>query len=92
MSEYAEGLKAMKEVCDSHPSLVFMDKTSYLTPEGVRILGTILWSHIPESKRDTVLMCLTDYRKIRIKDEVNGFGDSKTRGITPAETDAIYQG
>jgi len=59
----SEVKKAIQEICDSHPRLVFMDKTSLLV-NGVRILGCSLWSFIPEFAYAQSENYLNDYRMI----------------------------
>jgi len=52
-----------KKTCEKHPNLVFMQKKS-ISLEGVRILGTTLWSFVPKEAETVVSMHLNDYKKI----------------------------
>mmetsp|Transcript_44770 Transcript_44770/g.112851 ORF Transcript_44770/g.112851 Transcript_44770/m.112851 type:complete len:671 (-) Transcript_44770:781-2793(-) len=56
-------LDAALEVCELHPNLHLVQKHSFLL-EGVRVLGTTLWSLVPESEQEVVSMCMTDYHRI----------------------------
>eukprot|EP01119_Soliformovum_irregulare_P005055 TRINITY_DN1639_c2_g1_i1.p1 TRINITY_DN1639_c2_g1~~TRINITY_DN1639_c2_g1_i1.p1 ORF type:complete len:635 (-),score=201.77 TRINITY_DN1639_c2_g1_i1:12-1916(-) len=69
-SVYREALAKIKEICDSHPNLTFMHRTS-VSVEGVRILGMTLWSEIPPEAQDTVWMGLRDFRMIRLEEDKN---------------------
>jgi predicted MPP superfamily phosphohydrolase len=56
-------LGACQEVCDSHPNLHLVQRSSFLL-EGVRVLGTTLWSHVPNADHEVVFRCMNDYRRI----------------------------
>jgi hypothetical protein len=55
----------MKKLCEKYPNVILMDKTSVLI-DGVRILGTTLWSHVPDDKRKIVEYSINDYHLINI--------------------------
>ena len=65
---YASALKAMKEICDRVPkkNVLFGHKMS-LKHNGIRILATTLWSHVPPEHAEEVANGLTDYRVIRVE-------------------------
>jgi len=46
---------------------IYMDKTSILV-DGVRVLGTTLWSYVPPDKIPHVANALNDYHLIKVKD------------------------
>jgi len=48
--------------CPAH-NIVFMDK-SEIVVDGVRLLGTTLWSHVPDHAAMAVQSCLNDYNLI----------------------------
>jgi len=55
-------------ICAERDNLVFMYRKSLLV-EGIRILGTTLWSHIPDKFAEEVGMCLSDFRVIKMSEQ-----------------------
>jgi len=67
-SSVDEAYGIMKSICDSHENLVFMHKTSYKFDEyNIRILGTSLWTHVPEEAKQIVQIRISDYSKIQVR-------------------------
>lgn len=60
---YPEIQAKIQSICDSHPRLKYMNRTSLLI-NGVRILGCTLWSYIPEHAHLICEYSLNDYRRI----------------------------
>jgi hypothetical protein len=58
----------VRQICSLRPNLIFMDKTSLLL-DGVRVLGTTLWSDIPISRAAEVGRSLNDYHLIFVDDQ-----------------------
>jgi len=55
-----------------------MHKTSYLLEhKNIRILGTTLWTHIPEHAKIQVQNRLTDYSKIHVRIDTGGQSSEK---------------
>ena len=67
--EYEERLQQLRELNKLHPRIHFLHKNSYLLPNKVRILGTILWSHIPPETATHVGQTHRDYHVISIATE-----------------------
>jgi len=53
----------ISKICESHPNLVFLNKTSLLV-DGVRILGATLWGKIDPKDKQLFERCISDYRYI----------------------------
>jgi hypothetical protein len=64
-NEYEETKKQMKELCTQFPNVIFMDKTSIVV-DNIRILGTTLWSYVPDENRKIVETSINDYRYIYV--------------------------
>lgn len=54
----------MKNICNEHPNLFFLNRTRYMLAEKVRLIGTVLWSDIPEEYRSDIQWNINDYFKI----------------------------
>jgi predicted phosphodiesterase len=70
-AEYYSTKQKIKEICALRDNLIFMDKTSLLV-DGVRVLGTTLWSYVPPEKVLAVANGLNDYHQIYVKDPKTG--------------------
>ena len=77
----------IRQLCDSHPRLMFMDKTSLLI-NNVRILGTTLWSYVPPNGKDICEMYLNDYRIIFTE---NPNDPSKPNTLTAAKSNEWFE-
>lgn len=58
----------IRDICSQHKNLVYMQQTSVLV-DGVRLLGTTLWSDVPKDSQEEVEMSLSDFRCIKNLDE-----------------------
>lgn len=56
-----EQLAWMKQVCNERHNLHFMER-QVVDIDGVLILGTMLWSHIPQHMTVVAEQCMNDYR------------------------------
>jgi len=70
-TEYNACKQLIRDICSEGDNLIFMDKTSLLV-DGIRVLGTTLWSHIPPEVAATIASGINDYHKIRVKDPNTG--------------------
>jgi len=61
----------VKEACGQHPNLILMQKTSLLV-DGVRLLGTTLWSKVPQERIRDVTHGLNDYAQIKVVETTTG--------------------
>jgi len=86
-STVARTLQRVKEICDSHPNLVMMQQGS-VKVNGVRILGTTLWSKVPPESVRFVASSLNDYRRITTD---NGSNNNGTRNISVTDTNSWFQ-
>eukprot|EP01130_Rhizamoeba_saxonica_P004674 TRINITY_DN1897_c0_g1_i4.p1 TRINITY_DN1897_c0_g1~~TRINITY_DN1897_c0_g1_i4.p1 ORF type:complete len:348 (+),score=72.42 TRINITY_DN1897_c0_g1_i4:840-1883(+) len=78
----SEIYESMESICSERDNIVFLNKTSYkIEGTSVRVLGTCLWSFIPEDKYETIGFHLNDYRKIFTSNK-----DGEYELITPAMT------
>lgn len=78
-AEYYSTNQQIKNICDSHNNLIFLEKTSWVCPEEqVRICGTTLWSYIPEQLEKQAMLAMNDYHVCKIKD-VNGIRNFTTK-------------
>jgi len=88
-SEYHACNKKIKDICDQHESLFYLLKGShYLEKENVRVIGTTLWSKVPEENTKAVQTFLNDYRRISIKDPDDP--EAKERMILCKDTNAWF--
>jgi len=67
-AEYYSTKKKIQEICSKKDNITFLDKTSVLV-DGVRVLGTTLWSNIPEKWKRDVYLGLNDYRCINVENQ-----------------------
>ena len=81
------------------PNLTILENESIVL-EGVTILGTTLWSHIPLSDYDSVSKNINDYNSIYVKlnssfssseNEENEDDDNKTTLLTPDYTNHLHK-
>jgi hypothetical protein len=61
-----------------------MDKAS-ISFRGIRILGTTLWSHVPDDLKDAISHYLNDYRLIQLNE------NNMLRRITPNDTNRWFE-
>jgi len=85
-AEYFAVKKKIQDICSLKDNLIFLDKTSLLV-DGIRVLGTTLWSYVPPESAASVASYLNDYRLIRVKNPVN----SKFEPLTVAQSVAWFQ-
>jgi predicted phosphohydrolase len=88
-SEYGAVKKSLGEICGRFENVTFMDKTSIWLPEcEVRVLGTTLWSHVPDDSKGAVARSLNDYAQIRIATNESG---TTTRKLTVNDTNSWFK-
>ena len=86
----AEVQAQIRSVCDNGPpNLVYFDQGSRMI-EGVRVIGTPLWSYIPPSAQGVVEQTVLDYRRIAVADGGQA-GGGGARALTAAESTAWHQ-
>lgn len=56
-------IDAVRQICAQRPEKLVLLHRSSLLVDGVRVLGTTLWSEGPEKDRQEVEMCLADYKR-----------------------------
>ncbi|CAF0735604.1 unnamed protein product [Adineta steineri] len=86
--EYENRLQQLRNLDNLDSRIHFLQNNSYLLPNNVRILGTTLWSHVPQETALTIGECLNDYRMIWIIEETK-IGDNimkRKRRITVDDT------
>jgi predicted phosphodiesterase len=66
-AEYYSTKQKIQEICAHKDNLIFMDKKSVLV-DGVRVLGTTLWSYIPPEMYVQIASFLNDYHMIYVQD------------------------
>jgi predicted phosphohydrolase len=69
--EYEDRLEQLRELDNLNPRIHFLQNKSYLLPNNVRILGTTLWSHVPQETASRIGRSLNDYRYIWIVEKHN---------------------
>ncbi|UJR24543.1 hypothetical protein I4U23_005918 [Adineta vaga] len=62
--EYEDRLEQLRQLNKLNHRIHFLQKNSYLLPNNVRILGTILWSHIPQDIASHIEQSHADYHQI----------------------------
>jgi len=82
---YQQAKRDIIKICEQKKNLYFMDKTSMLV-DGIRILGTTLWSFVPTEHVQKVTNSLTDYHTIYIESDADN-----RRLLTVADTNAFHQ-
>jgi len=75
---YYKGKQFIQEVCNERDNLIFMDKTSLLV-DGVRILGTTLWSDIIPEHANSISRSINDYHMIYVEEAP---GSTKMKKLT----------
>ncbi len=70
-------ITTITEVCSKHKNLQFFDRTSGtlvvcyhlgVLIDGVRFLGCVLWSFVPEACKTEVEMSMNDFRRIKLSE------------------------
>eukprot|EP01129_Flabellula_baltica_P012990 TRINITY_DN5967_c0_g1_i1.p1 TRINITY_DN5967_c0_g1~~TRINITY_DN5967_c0_g1_i1.p1 ORF type:complete len:573 (-),score=117.95 TRINITY_DN5967_c0_g1_i1:158-1723(-) len=83
----------VQQICDEKDNLIFFNKGFYSEP-GLTLIGSCLWSRVPEEDMDKVSMYLTDYHRIWIDEESDPVKDDenrKLRLITPSDTTSFFE-
>eukprot|EP00761_Pharyngomonas_kirbyi_P013396 gb/GECH01013425.1/.p1 GENE.gb/GECH01013425.1/~~gb/GECH01013425.1/.p1 ORF type:complete len:269 (+),score=69.16 gb/GECH01013425.1/:1-807(+) len=65
LAEYYQTQKRIQEICDKKENLIFLQERSDIF-DGHRIVGTTLWSYIPEDTRQMAEHAMNDYRLAHI--------------------------
>lgn len=87
--EYTAVKKNLAAICGKFPNVFLLDKTSIWIEEcKVRILGTTLWSHVPDDNRGAVTRSLNDYAMIRLALAEHS---SSSRKISVADTNGWFK-
>jgi len=76
----------MRELCESFPNVLFMQKRAIVVRDCWRIVGTTLWSYVPPENVKEVSNCLNDYYVISIQPP----GEAK-RKLQVADTVSFYE-
>lgn len=58
----------ISDLCATFPNVHFLDRSGVMI-NGVRVLGTTLWSHVPDGSVETVQKLLNDYHMINVPGE-----------------------
>jgi len=58
----------IRSICEKYENVVFLQRNSFEI-EGVRIIGSTLWTYIPEKSRQYLQYAMNDYNCIKTKDE-----------------------
>eukprot|EP00029_Vermamoeba_vermiformis_P007400 TRINITY_DN3198_c0_g1_i1.p1 TRINITY_DN3198_c0_g1~~TRINITY_DN3198_c0_g1_i1.p1 ORF type:complete len:290 (-),score=62.57 TRINITY_DN3198_c0_g1_i1:26-850(-) len=82
---YEDAQKMMVDICAKFPNVHFMQKKSVKIGK-YRILGTTLWSHVPDDNAQQVQRSLNDYAMISTREQ-----DGKTRKIRIADTNRWFK-
>lgn len=56
------------EVCSRYPNVHYLSNQDYLLNEKIVLLGTTLWSYIPDKKKHKIKNAINDYSKIFIEE------------------------
>jgi len=85
-TSYQKAKRDINEICKLKNNLYFMDKRSMLV-DGMRILGTTLWSFVPDEHADFVSKNMIDYNNlIKIEEETSG-----VHMLTVADTNFFHK-
>jgi predicted phosphodiesterase len=90
--EYHNRLRQLRALDQLDPRIHFLHKQSYLMPNNVRIVGTTLWSHVPQQTATKIGRSVNDYYQIRAVDKT-AVGDVRSivpRRITVDHTNAWH--
>ncbi len=87
--EYETRLQQLRELDNLDPRIHFLQNKSYLLPNNVRILGTTLWSHVPQQTASIIGLLVNDYRNIWTVEE-NKTEENERRRITVDDTNAWH--
>ena len=86
--QYETRLQQLRELDNLDLRVHFLQNNSYLLPNSVRILGTTLWSHVPQQTASKIGQCLNDCRFIStvIEKDIEGSKIETLRRITVDDT------
>ena len=86
--EYEDRLQQLREFNNLDPRIHFLQNDSYLLPNKVRILGTTLWSHVPEQTASKIGRSVNDYYQIKtlVEKNVESRNTRKKRRISVDDT------
>jgi len=83
-STYQQAKRDIQKICQKN--LYFMDQTSMLV-DGFRILGTTLWSFVPDIYANEVARSINDYRHIGVENDNSNI----VHRLTVSETNAFHR-
>jgi len=66
---YDHVLRRLNEIVDTYPNVWFLNRGS-VDIAGLRFLGCTMWSHIPDMYAFYIKECMTDYSRIRVKENM----------------------
>lgn len=79
--KYIDTLKYMIEYFNTLPNVTFLNNSSFITDENIKIVGSTLWSHIPISETGFIIENMNDYHKIK----------KERAKITPVDTNQWHK-
>jgi len=81
----------MKAMCESLGNVYFMDKGKEMV-DGVKIVGTTLWSNVQNKNKPIVARSLNDYYQILVEEEDADVytGNEKARSLTVDDTNRFH--
>lgn len=79
----AHVLNRLKEIVDSYPNVWYLNRDS-VDIAGLRFLGCTMWTHIPDKYAFVVQEMMTDYLRIRVKENM------RKRKITPDDVNSWH--
>ena len=59
----------IQEICKSFDNVYYMDNTEHLLTDNIIILGSTLWSNIPQHQQSKIKQVINDYKYIFIKEK-----------------------
>jgi predicted phosphohydrolase len=77
-------------VVSNFKNVTFLNNTAVDIDDDVRILGTTLWTHIPQESTDLISERMNDYRMIYQHSDMDGVSSSN-KLITPLDTTILHQ-
>jgi len=86
--------RGLQSLCDSFPNVLFMQKKSIVIKNTWRIVGTTLWSHVPEHHVAEVSQSLNDYQVVYIKPPQSpstSQQQQQVRKLLVSDTEAFFQ-
>lgn len=80
--------KKLSELCQQFDNIILMDNTSF-DLDDINIIGSTLWSHVPDIKSNEIMSAINDYHYIKKYNDKNELISITTRDTNEWNTVAV---